>query len=88
VGVKGKGEGGKEGGRGLEVGEGMRMVGVVEGMGSGVGNWVQEASIDRSRKAARARFITISMSLRGDCFVGLGPPRNDMFKFRSLRART
>jgi hypothetical protein len=68
--VGGKGEGVEVGGRGVEVGDGINVVGVIVETGSGVRSGAQETVNNKSRMAKSARFIVIELELRGDYLVG------------------
>ncbi len=63
--VGGKGEGVRVGGRGVEVGEGIKTVDVIVGKGAavGVGAGEQEERRIKKRITARTRFITVIMAL-------------------------
>jgi hypothetical protein len=63
--VGGKGEGVRVGERGVEVGDGIMIVGVVVGKVVGVEEGAQAARSNNSEKATNARFITKLMILRG-----------------------
>lgn len=66
VGVEDIGETVRVGGKAVGVGEGIKMVGVVVRKGEGVGAGEQEARMNNNEIAARARFINICQSMRGE----------------------
>jgi hypothetical protein len=66
------------GGRGIDASVGIKRVLVDAGVPGGRLAVVQEISKTRMIQSAEAGFINTNKLPRGDCHVGLRPPRNDM----------